>query len=253
MRKFSIAVLGFMTVAAAPARAADLPAKVYSKAPAMPAAVYDWNGFYIGFNAGGGSGPNCWTNSFAGGAPTVPSVSEGCADTTGALLGGEIGYRWQASNWVLGVEALGDWANLEGSTASLFLAAPQVTNQGKINGLGLLTGQVGYAWDNVLWFVKGGAAATSNKYSGIDTASGTVLDQASETRWGGTVGTGLEVGFAPNWSVGAEFDYLFMGTRTVNLNAVPATLSRTDGIQQNVAMGLLRVDYRFGGPVVAKY
>ena len=237
-----------------PARAADLPAKVYSKAPAAPAAIYDWSGFFVGFNAGGGSNNNCWTNSLAGGAPTVPSVSEGCIDTTGALLGGQIGHRWQASNWVLGVEAQGDWANLAGSTASLFLTAPQVTNQSKINALGLFTGQVGYAFNNILWFLKGGAAVTSNKYNGIDTASGTVLDQATETRWGGTVGTGAEIGFATNWSVGAEFNYLFMGTKTVNFNAVPAGgLSRTDSIQENVFSGLLRVNYRFGGPVAAGY
>jgi outer membrane immunogenic protein len=254
MKKVLIATLGLMAIASAPARAADMPAKVYSKAQAAPAAIYDWSGFFVGFNAGGGSNNNCWTNSFAAGAATVPSVSEGCVDTTGALLGGQIGYRWQASNWVLGVEAQGDWANLDGSTASVFLAAPQVTNESKINAIGLFTGQVGYAFNNVLWFVKGGAAVTSNKYNGLDTASGTVLDQASETRWGGTVGTGLEIGFAPDWSVGAEFNYLFMGTKTVNLNAVPAGgLSRTDSIQENVFTGLLRVNYRFGGPVVARY
>ena len=61
-------------------------------------------------------------------------------------------------------------------------------------------------------------------------------------------------GFAPNWSVGAEFNYMFMATRTLNFNAVPAAvLSRTESIQENVAMALLRVNYRFGGPVVAKY
>ena len=155
---------------------------------------------------------------------------------------------------MLGVEAQGDWANLDGSTASLFLTAPQVTNQSKINALGLFTGQVGYAFNNILWFLKGGAAVTSNKYTGLDTASGTVLDQASETRWGGTVGTGAEIGFATNWSVGAEFNYLFMGTKTVNFNSVPAGgLSRTDSIQENVFTGLLRVNYRFGSPVVARY
>jgi len=252
MKRGFLGALGLMAVASAPALAADLPAKTYTKVP--PITLYDWSGFFIGVNAGGGSGPKCWTNTFAGGAPTISSVSEGCNDATGPLLGGQIGYRWQAMNWVFGVEAQGDWANLSGTNASLFLTAPQVTNQSKVNGLGLFTGQVGYAWNNVLWFVKGGAAVTTEKYNGIDTASGTVLDQASETRWGGTVGTGIEIGFAPNWSVGAEFDYLFVGTRTLNLNAVPAgALSRTESIQQDVAIGLLRVNYRFGGPAVAKY
>ena len=38
--------------AAAPAVAADLAARPYTKAPPMIAAVYDWSGFYIGANGG---------------------------------------------------------------------------------------------------------------------------------------------------------------------------------------------------------
>jgi outer membrane immunogenic protein len=252
MKKSLIAALGLMTMASAPAPAADLPAKVYQKAP--PVTVYDWSGFLVGVNAGGGSARKCWTNTFAGGAPTIPAVSEGCNDATGTLLGGQVGYRWQWSNWVFGVEAEGDWANMTGANASLLLVAPQVTNQSKINALGLFTGQIGYAWNNVLWFVKGGAAVTSEKFNGIDTASGTILDQATETRWGSAVGTGIEVGFGPNWSVAFEYTHLFMGTRTINFYGVPATiLSRTESVQQDADIGLLKVNYHFGGPIVARY
>ncbi len=35
--------------------------------------------------------------------------------------GGQIGYRWQVTNWVFGLEAHGDWANLRNSNASVFL------------------------------------------------------------------------------------------------------------------------------------
>jgi outer membrane immunogenic protein len=252
MRQVLIGTLSLLAIASTPALAADLPAKVYEKVPAV--AAYDWSGVYVGVNAGGGSARKCWTNSFAGGAPTNPSVSEGCNDATGALVGGQVGYRWQWTNWVFGVEARGDWANMSGSNASFLLTAPQVTNQTKVNGVGLFTGQIGYAWNNVLWFVKGGAAVTSDKYNGIDTASGTVLDQASETRWGSAVGTGIEIGFGSNWSVGFEYNHLFMGTRTLNFLGVPAAiLSRTETIQQDADVGLVHVNYHFGGPVVAKY
>ena len=42
-------------VFAAPAFAADLPARTYTKAPAYtaPQAVYNWTGFYIGGHIGG--------------------------------------------------------------------------------------------------------------------------------------------------------------------------------------------------------
>jgi outer membrane immunogenic protein len=244
------------------ASAADLPARTYTKAVAV-SPVYNWGGFYVGLDGGGGSAHDCWTASVANGVPIVPPANEGCHNPTGGLAGGQIGYRWQRANLVLGVEAQGDWANLRGSNTSL---APgfSAINQTKINALGLFTGQVGYAWNNVLWYAKGGAAVTSNTYNGISTTAlapgfpvGSLIDQATETRWGGALGTGLEFGFAPGWTVGVEYEHLFMGTKTVTgtyLEGPPVgTPSRTDSISQSVDIGLVRVNYTFGGPVVAKY
>ena len=246
------AVIAAMGVAA-PASAADLPARVYTKAPAMVAAVYDWSGFYIGINGGGGSAHNCWNVTDVAGA-IVPSASEGCHDATGGLVGGQLGYRWQTAGWVFGVEAQGDWADFRGSNTSLFAPfAAGAANQTKIDAFGLFTGQVGYAWNNVLWYVKGGAAITDNRYRGFTIPGNVLIDQENDTRWGGTVGTGLEVGFAPNWSVAFEYDHLFMGTQTINLNTPAGAFSRTDSIKQDVDIGTVRVNYRWGGPVIAKY
>jgi hypothetical protein len=122
---------------------------------------------------------------------------EGCHNATGGLFGGHGGYRWQVTHWVFGVEAQGDWAGLTGSNPSLTATVPYM-NQTKIDGIGLFTGQVGYAWNNVLWYMKGGAAVTDNRYSSFFTATGIVWNQANETRWGGALGTGIEFGFAPN-------------------------------------------------------
>ncbi|UPK31253.1 hypothetical protein [Bradyrhizobium sp. 195] len=44
-----------------------------------------------------------------------------------------------------------------------------------------MTGQVGYAWSNVLFYVKGGGIVASDKYEGFITATGFVFDKASET------------------------------------------------------------------------
>ena len=116
----------------------------------------------------------------------------------------------------------------------------------------LFTGQVGYAWNNVLWYVKGGAALTHAKYDGL--LGGVVFDSASETRWGGSVGTGIEFGFAPNWSVAIEYDHLFMGRRNVGFTFAGLGVNdRIDRIKQDVDMGTVRLNYTFGGPVVAKY
>jgi outer membrane immunogenic protein len=254
MKKILLGMAGLIAVgAAAPAIAADLAPQPYTKAPPpMIAAIYDWSGFYVGINGGGGSSHKCWTNASFLGVATVPNLSEGCHDASGGMVGGQAGYRWQASSWVFGFEAQGDWANFKGSNASLLV--PGVTNQTKMDAIGLFTGQVGYAWNSVLWYLKGGAAVTDDKYNGIATATGIAFDQATETRWGGTVGTGLEISFAPSWSVAVEYDHLFMGNRTLNFGgtATPVT-TRTDAIKQDADIASVRVNYRWGGPVIAKY
>src|ERR1700755_3215834 len=95
--------------------------------------------------AGWGSSNNCWEALLPGDAFLG---SEGCHDATGGVAGGQIGYRWQTSAWVFGIESQGDWAGLRGSNVSVFL--PAFTNSSKIDAFGLLTGQVGYAWNTVL-------------------------------------------------------------------------------------------------------
>jgi len=250
MKKILLGVVGLVALgAASPAVAADLAPRPYTKAPMMAPVVYDWSGFYVGLNGGGGWSHNCWTNTATFLGPTIPSADEGCHDASGGMVGGQIGYRWQAMNWVFGLEGQGDWADLKGSNASL---ATGLTNQTKLDGIGLLTGQVGYAWNNVLWYVKGGAAVTHNTFTGIDPTSGTVFDQADSTRWGGAIGTGVEVGFAPSWTVGVEYNHLFMGTQSVDLTTLGFP-SRTDSIKQDVDMATVRVNYRWGGPVISKY
>jgi outer membrane immunogenic protein len=259
MMKFLLATVGLVALGiAAPASAADLAP--YTKAPPPPPVpIYDWSGFYIGGNGGGGFSHKCWdVTNFRGPAPPF---SEGCHDPAGGVVGGQIGYRWQSAGWVFGLEAQGDWADLTGSpNVSLFI--PAWTNNSKIDAFGLFTGQVGYAWNNVLWYVKGGAAVTDDKYRGTVTTIGALFDSANETRWGGTVGTGVEVGFAPNWSVAFEYDHLFMGNRNITttstgvLAGIPAgSPFRTDSIRQDVDIVTGRINYHFnwGGPNTGRY
>jgi outer membrane immunogenic protein len=252
----AVAMLGI-----APALAADMAPR-YTKAPmAAPIAVYDWTGFYIGINGGGGSSHKCWDVTNNAGVPVNPPLAEGCHDATGGTVGGQVGYRWQASSWVFGVEAQGNWANFKGSNANL-VAPAFIADQSKIDAFGLFTGQVGYAVNNILFYGKGGAAVVSDKYNNIalvtvgPVLAGTAFSQGTETRWGGVGGVGIEFGFAPNWSVAAEYDHLFMGTKSVTLNLIPPAgtgLSGVHNIRQDVDVGTVRLNYRFGGPVVAKY
>jgi len=225
--------------AAAPAVAADLAARPYTKAPPLVQAAYDWSGFYIGINGGGGTSHNSW--DLVGGA------SEGSHDATGGTVGGQIGYRWQQGPLVFGVEAQGNWADFSGDNVSNVFAPD--SNRTKIDAFGLFTGQIGYAWNNALLYVKGGAAVTDNKYEVISGLGLGTLASTTDTRWGGTVGVGFEYGFAPNWSFGLEYDHLFMGRQDVTF----PVLAQTDSIKQDVDLFTARVNYRFGGPAVARY
>jgi outer membrane immunogenic protein len=260
MKKVMAAAAGTLALAlAAPASAADLAARPYTKAPPPAvAAIYDWSGFYIGINGGGGSAHKCW--DFV--TPVTGTlVGEGCHNATGGTVGGQVGYRWQSANWVFGLEGQGNWADFSGDNVSLaFPGTALVTgdrNRSRIDSFGLLTGQVGYAWNSVLLYVKGGGAVVGDKYD-IYAAAGTpgagaLLASARETRWGATVGAGLEFGFAPNWSVGVEYNHIFLGHRTLNFTTPAGAFFGSDRIGQDVDMGLVRLNYRFGGPLVARY
>ena len=251
MKKFLLGTIGLVAMAA-PAVAADLPARTYTKAPppvVMP--VYDWSGFYIGGNGGWGESRNCW-----GIVPLAGAViPDGCLSKSGGLLGGQVGYRWQTGGMVFGLEALGDWANINGSHISVFNSA--FTTGTSLDGLGLFTGQIGYAWNATLLYLKGGAAVTSNSAFINSTLGGVGIASASSTRWGGTVGIGGEYGFSPNWTVGIEYDHLFMGSANNTFSvANPLLAGALNRISQDVDMVTLRVSYKFGGygaPVVSRY
>jgi outer membrane immunogenic protein len=253
MKKFLLTTVALAALGSS-ASAADLAARPYTKAPApIAAAIYNWSGFYIGANGGWGSSRKCFDDVGFVGFP-LPAVRDVCADADGGLAGGQIGYNWQAGSWVFGLEAQGDWADLKGGADSLL--TPGITARARIDGIGLFTGRVGYAWNNVLLYVKGGAAVAADRYRAVVTGTDVLISSASETRWGGVAGVGVEIGFAPNWSVGFEYDHLFMGSRDIAFSGAfalpPLPVER---IHQDVDMATVRINYRFGwgSPVVAKY
>src|SRR5258708_15341355 len=107
MKRFVVAGLGFLALAAMPASAADLPrGSMPYKAPAY-VTQYNWTGFYLGINGGGGFGDSSW-NGFA--------VSN---SPTGGMIGGTAGYNWQGagSPWVVGLESDIHWTNIQANTA----------------------------------------------------------------------------------------------------------------------------------------
>src|SRR6267378_5706778 len=103
----SIAALAFTAaLASGGASAADLGARpYYTKAPAIVDTLYNWGGFYVGGHVGASSTNQSWVNTanttlFGDLAPGQGFRQRG----TGAFGGGQVGYNWQASNYVFGLE-----------------------------------------------------------------------------------------------------------------------------------------------------
>jgi outer membrane immunogenic protein len=249
---FAATVAVGATLGIGAASAADLAARPYTKAPpVVVAAVYDWSGFYIGANGGWGQAPRNPHVIVAGVDFDLGRDSAG----GGGTVGGQVGYRWQASSWVFGVEAQGNWADITGShnLTVLGVPIPGVVGRSRLDAFGLVTGQVGYAWNNALFYVKGGVAVTNNRFD-VDFFGLNVLTSNNQTRTSGAVGAGFEYGFTRNWSLAVEYDHLFEGNRNSDFSTVPGgVFVGTANIRGDVDLVTARINYHFGGPVVARY
>jgi outer membrane immunogenic protein len=83
MKKIVLTATAFAALAA-PAFAADLPARPVKAPPPMLAPIYDWTGFYIGGNGGWGESRNCWGIVPVAGA-LIPDGSATAALTIGEI------------------------------------------------------------------------------------------------------------------------------------------------------------------------
>src|SRR6185436_5548335 len=181
MKKIAIAaaalVMGSMS-----ASAADLAAAPYTKAPA-PIAVYNWGGFYIGGNVGGAWTNQEWVNTanttaFGDLAPGQGFRQRG----TGIIGGGQIGYNWQASNFVFGLEGTISGLDTRGSVLNnVFGAGLDDRFSWRSDWMATITGRAGYAVSNNLFYVKGGYAGVNNRLSVVDAVP--LTGSGSETQW----------------------------------------------------------------------
>jgi outer membrane immunogenic protein len=140
------------------AMAADLPPPM-APPPRAPATyipvvpLYNWSGFYIGANLGAG-----W-NSTGGITDTLGSTF-GTTTNTSFLGGGQVGVNYEFwGGVVIGAEAMFDWVpntsnTIKASNPALGTANATINNR----WLTTATGKLGYAWDRVLLYGKGGGA-----------------------------------------------------------------------------------------------
>jgi len=257
MKKILFGTIGIVALGlSAPASAADLAARPYTKAPiAAPAPIYTWTGFYLGIQGGGGWGRSNETYFFAPNTPAFAGTQN--YDTSGGFVGGVAGYNWQMRAFVVGLEGDYHWADINGRSSVINVGPPNLgdTFATKLRGFGDIKGRVGYAWGPALWFVSGGAAVgdIQHRYDAALNGGAANTFVQNDWRWGWTLGTGVEYMFAPNWSAKVEYNYIDLGKSTIQYAAVPATnRSEWNDTIHTIKAG---VNYHFnwGTPVVAKY
>jgi outer membrane immunogenic protein len=253
--------ISLLVLGAAPVLAADIPVKVRPVAP-IAAPVYSWTGCHIGAQGGVAIGRSRHVNVL--GVDFAPEF-----DIRGGLFGGEAGCSYQfASSWAIGFEGDYSWANKRGSALNTGPAGNNIFFSGtREKALWTVRGRVGPTWDRLWLYATGGAAGASIEAT-VDTTAWpgsavfpTTLNAVyseTQTRWGWTVGAGLEYAFAQNWSLKGEYLYVKFPNRSYFVtNPLPAfpgfVVTRDVSTDDHIFRVGLNYRFSFAGPVVAKY
>jgi outer membrane immunogenic protein len=267
MKKHTLAAIAASVLFATAASAADLPARTYTKAPAIAAPIFSWTGFYVGVNAGGGwndtTGDHFCTNpaGVVGGIGCSSAVN-GTLKPSGGLAGGQIGYNWQTGSLVLGAEADIQWSGIKASSSfpvpccNGFAPDPNIrgASSQELRWFGTVRGRLGVAVAErgllygTAGLIYGEEAVAVALMGGINYAAA-----ASSTRTGWTAGGGFEYAFTNNLTGKVEGLYYDMGKQTISFTSPFTGYTVSGGFQYTGVMARAGLNWKFGGPVVARY
>jgi outer membrane immunogenic protein len=212
------------------AYAADLPPPM-APPPRAPAAympvspAYNWSGFYIGLNAGYGFGNSNWNDPVFG--------TSGSFSVNGGQAGATLGYNYQISQLVLGIEGDYDWQNVRGSSG-----LPCGSCDTASNWIATVRGRVGYAFDRIMVYGTGGAAFTDVE------ASFAALPWQTNTKVGWTAGAGIEGAITDNLTAKIEYLYADFGNTSCGAANCGGT---TTSVKFNESMVRAGLNYKFTG------
>lgn len=218
------------------ASAADMAMR-YKAPPYVAAQVFSWSGFYVGGQVGYADGNDHLLEYFtAGGAFTGFQKKY---DVSGVIGGGYAGVNYQSGYWVFGIEGDIEGGDIKGGWIDTAVGGQGST---KLDVQGSLRGRLGIASDKVLVYGTGGAAFGNISHTYTNLLTG-IVETTTNVRTGWTAGGGVEVAFAPNWTVRGEYRYTDYGlSRYDSVTSFPG-LTGT----QNVKLNTVRVGvaYKF--------
>lgn len=265
MKKLALGIVAAVGLSAS-AQAADMA--IPPQPVAALATIYNWSGFYVGAHGGGARGNSNWLNTVSdaplGLWPDLIPGDRTSHKISGWIAGGQMGYNFQSGAFVYGLELSGAASDLKGSSLSQpgpFSQQDDVFTT-KITSFFLASARLGYASGNWLLYLKGGYAGAHVKTSAVD-FGGAVVGSGYDQRWhhGWNVGAGVELGFTPSWSIALQYDYIGLQTLNDTLGGVNynngviagRALYNWDVSPRDIHVATIRLNYRFGGPVVARY
>ncbi len=213
MRKIGL-TFAALALTVGTALAADLPtSKGPPVLPPPPPPPPMWTGFYAGLNLGGGwqdpSSSNVWNPALTGAAWGGPGWGWGpgwggnSGGSGGVVGGGQIGYNFQFSPWlVAGVETDFQGTSI-GSGGGNWQGWGGGVDTARINWFGTVRGRLGITFpslSNFLIYGTGGFA-----YGDVQRNFWWSNNSVVQTGW--TAGGGAEWLFLPKWSIKAEYLY----------------------------------------------
>jgi opacity protein-like surface antigen len=227
----------------------DARPHVAALVPLPPAAPARWGGLYVGAHVGGGWGSTNW-NSATGTFGDGTTLFTGSGPVNGFALGGQLGVNYQISAWVIGAEAEATWSDLDGNAKCAALNPTGFTCHTRIDGLGALTGRLGQAFGNLLVYGKGGAAWEHESHFAFNNNTTVSAFSGDASRWGWTVGAGLEYAFTTAWSGKVEYSYLSFADAKVPFRDDVGNTSNV-ALSQNVNVVKMGFNYKLGADPVA--
>lgn len=191
-------------------------AATFAQIQPSAAQTYNWTGLYFGAHLGGAWSTSDATDVLPGGGDFTSGFGDTFSfDGGGIAGGGQLGYQAQFSNWVLGAEIAGTWADLGDPHRSPFFPGTDRVDM-RITPVFTATARLGYAWDRWLAYVKGGYAGADAEFRADDTFAGVGLRGNSQWLSGYTVGAGFEYALYDGIRLGLDYAYVDLGSSTLH-------------------------------------
>lgn len=242
-----LAIVALVGLSATAASAADMSAPVAGSA-------YNWSGIYAGLHLGVANGDITATDYTQpnGGFFTdlVPAGTEGFDFRNANVAGGvHVGAQYQWQQFVFGGEATWTATGIKKTITSPYFPGSDIET-GKIEHYATVVGRIGYAFDRVLIYAKGGYAGGEVGFKARDNVALVTYEQ---NNWqnGYAIGAGFDYAITDALSLGVDYTHIDLGSKTStgnnvldngSLGANPETY-QTDA-KADVVMA--RLSYKFG-------